>query len=147
MLCWETAFDCHSGKNFCHRHLVAQWLEDRLGIEVLEVSHPNLERFVFLKQEGVPVLARARACQESQVPTRVHAAARSPGRSVGSVRRCPNRLIKPIGQQSQSHCQKHWNRRGPRARRGYCLGIRLLKRQKYRDEPLHNCTPRITVTM
>jgi hypothetical protein len=55
MLCWETASDCHSGKTFCHRHLVAQWLEDRLGIEVLEVGHPNLERFAFLKQEGVAV--------------------------------------------------------------------------------------------
>jgi hypothetical protein len=31
MLCWEAASDCQSGKTFCHRHLVAQWLADRLS--------------------------------------------------------------------------------------------------------------------
>jgi hypothetical protein len=30
---------------WCHRHIVAQWLEDRLGIAVHEVGHPNLDRF------------------------------------------------------------------------------------------------------
>jgi hypothetical protein len=47
----------------------------------------------------------------------------------------------------QSHCQKPWIRRRARRGRGYCLGVRPLQRQEYRDEPLPNCTPRITVTM
>jgi hypothetical protein len=54
MLCWENASDCHSGKTFCHRHLVAQWLEDRLAIEVPELGHPKLDRFAFLRAQGVP---------------------------------------------------------------------------------------------
>jgi hypothetical protein len=53
MLCWETGTACHSGETFCHRHLVAQWLEDRLGVEVLEVGYPDLDRFAFLRQQGV----------------------------------------------------------------------------------------------
>lgn len=32
LLCWETP-----GK-FCHRHLVAKWLEEKLGISVLELN-------------------------------------------------------------------------------------------------------------
>jgi hypothetical protein len=53
MLCWERASDCDAGKTFCHRHLVAQWLEDRLGIEVLEVGHSTLDRFAFLRVQGI----------------------------------------------------------------------------------------------
>ena len=53
LLCWETASDCHSGRTFCHRHLVAQWLEDRLGIDVPEVGHPKLDRFAFLRAQAV----------------------------------------------------------------------------------------------
>jgi len=53
MLCWESASDCHSGKAWCHRHLVAQWLEDRLGMEICEVGYPNLDRFAFLKKAGL----------------------------------------------------------------------------------------------
>jgi hypothetical protein len=53
MLCWETASDCDCGKTFCHRHLVAQWLEDRLGIEVPEVGYPKLDRFAFLRAQGI----------------------------------------------------------------------------------------------
>ena len=55
LLCWEKASDCHSGTALCHRHLVAQWLEDRLGIEVPEVGHPKLDRFAFLRKQGIPV--------------------------------------------------------------------------------------------
>jgi hypothetical protein len=54
MLCWEKAHDCDSGKVWCHRHLAAQWLEDRLGIEVQEVDFPNLNRFAFLRKLGIP---------------------------------------------------------------------------------------------
>jgi hypothetical protein len=53
MLCWETASDCQSGKTFCHRHLVAQWLEQRLSIQVREVDHPNLDRFTYLRTLGI----------------------------------------------------------------------------------------------
>jgi hypothetical protein len=57
MLCWESASDCHSGSAWCHRHLAAQWFEDRLGIEVREVSYPNLDRFAFLRKHGLPAPA------------------------------------------------------------------------------------------
>jgi len=53
MLCWEKAHDCDAGKLWCHRHLAAQWLEDRLGIEVQEVGFPNL-RFAHLRSLGIP---------------------------------------------------------------------------------------------
>ena len=53
MLCWESAIDCHAGKTFCHRHLVAQWLEDQLGIEVLEFGQPKFDRFAFLRKHGI----------------------------------------------------------------------------------------------
>ncbi len=54
ILCWEAACDCHGGRKWCHRHLVAQWLEDHLGIEVPEVGHPRLDRFAFLRALGIP---------------------------------------------------------------------------------------------
>jgi len=38
MLCWEAAHDCQIGGKWCHRHLTAQWLEDRFGMEVHEVG-------------------------------------------------------------------------------------------------------------
>jgi hypothetical protein len=50
MLCWEAAHDCHAGSKWCHRHLAAQWLEDRLGLEVHEVGFPNLDRFAYLRK-------------------------------------------------------------------------------------------------
>ena len=53
MLCWENAHDCDEGKVWCHRHLAAQWLEDRLGIEVQEVGLPELNRFAYLRNIGI----------------------------------------------------------------------------------------------
>jgi hypothetical protein len=53
LLCWESASDCESGKTFCHRHLVAQWLEDSLDIKVEEIGRPNLDRFAFLRAQGI----------------------------------------------------------------------------------------------
>jgi hypothetical protein len=53
MLCWEAAHDCHAGSKWCHRHLAAQWLENRLGIEVREVGFPNLDRFAHLRILGI----------------------------------------------------------------------------------------------
>jgi hypothetical protein len=54
LLCWESAADCHAGKRWCHRHVAAQWLEDRLGIAVEEVGHPKLDRFALLRNAGIP---------------------------------------------------------------------------------------------
>jgi hypothetical protein len=53
MLCFEGAADVHAGRCYCHRHLAAQWLEDRLGIEVQEVGHPQLDRFALLRALGI----------------------------------------------------------------------------------------------
>jgi hypothetical protein len=53
MLCFERAADVHAGLCFCHRHLVAQWLEDELGIAVAEVGHPRLDRFAHLGALGI----------------------------------------------------------------------------------------------
>ena len=54
MRCWEAAHDCHVGNEWCHRYLAAQWLEDRLGIEVQEVGFPNLDRFAYLRKLNIP---------------------------------------------------------------------------------------------
>jgi hypothetical protein len=53
LLCFERAADIHSGQCFCHRHLVAQWLEDTLGMAVPEVGHPGLDRFAHLRALGI----------------------------------------------------------------------------------------------
>jgi hypothetical protein len=53
MLCYESAADCQSGHKWCHRHLAAQWLEDRLGITVEEAGHPKLDRFAHLRALGI----------------------------------------------------------------------------------------------
>jgi hypothetical protein len=53
MLCYEKAPDIQAGTQWCHRHLAAQWLEDRLGIAVEEYGHPNLDRFAKLRVNGV----------------------------------------------------------------------------------------------
>ena len=38
LLCWEQTADIASGKTYCHRHMVAGWLADRLGLDVLELG-------------------------------------------------------------------------------------------------------------
>jgi hypothetical protein len=53
LLCFESPGGIAEGACWCHRHLVAQWLEDRLGILVEEVAHPTLDRFAKLRAEGV----------------------------------------------------------------------------------------------
>jgi hypothetical protein len=47
--CFEHADDIHSGAKWCHRHIVATWLEDTLGIAVPELAHPRLDRFAYLR--------------------------------------------------------------------------------------------------
>lgn len=37
LLCYEKYEDCKSGEKFCHRHIVAEWLQKELGIEVKEL--------------------------------------------------------------------------------------------------------------
>jgi len=53
MLCYESASKIQNGELWCHRHLAAQWLEDKLGVEVIEFGHPNLDRFAKLRLNGV----------------------------------------------------------------------------------------------
>lgn len=53
LLCFERAHDIQSGAKWCHRHVVAQWLEDRLSIKVEEVGFPELDRFAFLRTNGI----------------------------------------------------------------------------------------------
>jgi hypothetical protein len=48
LVCWESAHHINAGRCWCHRHLVARWLERELGIEVEEVGWPQLDRFRFL---------------------------------------------------------------------------------------------------
>ena len=55
LLCWEKPLDCHTGRTWCHRHIVAQWFEDTLGIEVPEFDHPNLDRFAYFRKHGIEV--------------------------------------------------------------------------------------------
>jgi hypothetical protein len=55
MVCWENAREIEAGTCWCHRHLVAAWLEERLGIEVLEVGHEDrpLDRWAHLRERGI----------------------------------------------------------------------------------------------
>jgi uncharacterized protein (DUF488 family) len=53
LLCHEHASDIQAGRRYCHRHLVAEWLEERLGITVQELDHPLLERFGYLRALGI----------------------------------------------------------------------------------------------
>jgi hypothetical protein len=53
LVCFENPTAIAKGECWCHRHLVAQWLEDKLGMRVEEVGHPNLDRFAKLRAEGV----------------------------------------------------------------------------------------------
>jgi len=36
LLCYEMPSDIAAGKTFCHRHMVAEWLQQRLGLVVAE---------------------------------------------------------------------------------------------------------------
>ena len=36
LLCWERRADLEAGRVFCHRRIVAGWLQDALGVEVAE---------------------------------------------------------------------------------------------------------------
>ncbi len=38
LLCWERQPDLASGKTFCHRRMVAEWLSETLGLDVPELG-------------------------------------------------------------------------------------------------------------
>lgn len=55
LLCWE-------GWNVrCHRRLVAEWLESKLGIEVPELNHRRSESIPYIEQVGKGKKPKARA--------------------------------------------------------------------------------------
>ncbi len=42
---FEPVMMCHCGKTkFCHRHIAAQWLQDNLGVRIIEHEVPYFER-------------------------------------------------------------------------------------------------------
>lgn len=41
LLCYEKWSDIKEGTTFCHRRIVAKWLEDNLGIKVEELENEN----------------------------------------------------------------------------------------------------------
>lgn len=41
LLCYEKWEDIESGKTFCHRRIVAKWLEDNLGVKIEELDEEN----------------------------------------------------------------------------------------------------------
>jgi hypothetical protein len=53
MLCYEHADDIRAGSKWCHRHMAAQWFEDKLDIAVPELGHPRLDRFANLRALGI----------------------------------------------------------------------------------------------
>ncbi len=54
LCCYEGAATIAAGATWCHRHLAAQWLEDRLGIAVEEVGAPRFNRWGFFDAERLP---------------------------------------------------------------------------------------------
>jgi hypothetical protein len=54
LCCWERAEAIHSGEQWCHRSIVAQWLEDRLGVTIDELdASPGFDRWALLRRQGV----------------------------------------------------------------------------------------------
>ena len=41
LLCYERMADVNAGRTFCHRHMVAEWLKDRLDLDVQEIGAPT----------------------------------------------------------------------------------------------------------
>ena len=55
MVCYESAKNIHSGDTYCHRHLVAKWLEQSLDIGVDEYAVGGMNRFKFFENKGIAV--------------------------------------------------------------------------------------------
>tara|TARA_B100000768_G_scaffold69069_1_gene66477 strand:+ start:276 stop:620 length:345 start_codon:yes stop_codon:yes gene_type:complete len=55
---FEPVLMCHCAKTkFCHRHLVADWLEKELGVNIVEFNVTDFERKQgYLKKKSIPSL-------------------------------------------------------------------------------------------
>lgn len=51
LLCHEKWDDIKSGEKFCHRRMVAEWLEEELGIEVPELEDVKQDLKKYLKKQ------------------------------------------------------------------------------------------------
>jgi hypothetical protein len=55
LTCYESATKIAAGETFCHRHIAAQWLSDRVGVTWREVGAPDgFEPFGLFVKEGLP---------------------------------------------------------------------------------------------
>lgn len=43
ILCHESAAKIENGETFCHRHMIARWLEEELWVRGIDVSIPELK--------------------------------------------------------------------------------------------------------
>lgn len=50
ILCHEKYDDIISGKTFCHRHMIARWLEEELGVDIPELKDDKAELKAMLKK-------------------------------------------------------------------------------------------------
>lgn len=59
LCCYESAPKIHIGEQWCHRHLVAAFLEKHLGILVPEIDFEgtDFDRFAALRREGIDALS------------------------------------------------------------------------------------------
>ena len=53
LLCFESPAKIASGTVWCHRNIVAQWLHDRLGLQVEEVGYSGFDPWSWLRAKGV----------------------------------------------------------------------------------------------
>lgn len=55
MVCYESPVDIAAGTKFCHRHLAAKWLTDKMGMIIQEIDHPELKPFKVFDRLNIPV--------------------------------------------------------------------------------------------
>ena len=53
IVCYEKPEAIATGSTWCHRHIVAEWLERALGQPVEEIGHPGLDRWGALRRVGI----------------------------------------------------------------------------------------------
>lgn len=54
MLCFETVRAIGAGSTWCHRHIAARWLEDRLGVQIEEVGAPvGFDPWRHIRKQGI----------------------------------------------------------------------------------------------
>jgi hypothetical protein len=54
LCCYESVAKIEAGEAYCHRHIAAAWLEDRLGLEIEEVGAPQgFDRWPMLRRLGI----------------------------------------------------------------------------------------------